>query len=654
MSTAAAPLPGSRADSGQRRTISFGLLALVAFSAAAVGAGLGRAIVTTYLPVLLERIQAAPGLIGTVLLVNAAAGFAVPLAVGVWSDRLRARGRARALPLVLGGAVVTGGGLLAIGLGSATSYAVLTVFALLAYVGLNTVTTAHRAFVPESFAPEGRARATGAQELAVLLGGLVGIAVGGALIDANPLLLFALAATLVPLLAAPTVIGMRGRETFEGTTKQPARRGRAYYLRALRTPGVAPLLGAQVLWVLGYAALPAFFILYADSVLGMAPSTAALWLVAFGVLTGLTMVIAGRARRVGGHRALLGLGVALMGGGFLVVASSAHLTAVAPGLLGAAVGFGLVSTIGFPLFSTLIPTGETGGYTAMYFSVRAIASAVALPAAGWTIAVTGSYRSLFVVGGVATIAALIPLARVPGEEADSGLLGRRRLPIRTSVLIAPVTAAAAAVAGGALAALALSGGPIDRADRAAFEAINGLGPWPSLAFDALNPHLRNYGALLAIGLIAAVLTRRRVGVVATFIVGSWFLAYGLATAVTVATHRPRPEEVTTGVFQGEWADFASFPSGHAAVTAAITISIAMLFPRLRQPMLGYLLLLSVSRVAFGAHFPLDVVGGVAVGYASVVAVGLLLANLGVMTSRPRLIGAGPASPEGRRGALETS
>lgn len=36
-------------------------LALTAFSAAALGAGLGRALLTTYLPVLLERIRDAPG-----------------------------------------------------------------------------------------------------------------------------------------------------------------------------------------------------------------------------------------------------------------------------------------------------------------------------------------------------------------------------------------------------------------------------------------------------------------------------------------------------------------------------------------------------------------------------------------------------------------
>ena len=93
---------------------------LIVFSLAAVGAGAGRALTTTYLPVLLERIDDAPTLIGAVMTVNAVAGFAIPIAIGVWSDR-----RGRRLPFIAGGAVVTAGGLVAIGLGNGTSYLAL-------------------------------------------------------------------------------------------------------------------------------------------------------------------------------------------------------------------------------------------------------------------------------------------------------------------------------------------------------------------------------------------------------------------------------------------------------------------------------------------------------------------------------------------------
>ena len=46
------------------------------------------------------------------------------------------------------------------------------------------------------------------------------------------------------------------------------------------------LLAAEMLWVIGYAALPVFFILYARQVLGLEPSLASLWLAVFALGSG--------------------------------------------------------------------------------------------------------------------------------------------------------------------------------------------------------------------------------------------------------------------------------------------------------------------------------------------------------------------------------
>jgi MFS family permease len=105
-----------------------------------------------------------------------------------------------------------------------------------------------------------------------------------------------------------------------------------------------------------------------------------------------------------------------MGVGFLTIASSTNLVVVSLGVLIAAIGFGLISTLGYALFAAIIPQGEAGGYTALYFALRAAAAAVALPVAGVTIAATGSYRSMFVLGGVATLAALLPLFFAPNPR----------------------------------------------------------------------------------------------------------------------------------------------------------------------------------------------------------------------------------------------
>ena len=124
---------------------------LVAFGLAEVGVGLARGATTTYVPVLLDRISHSPALIGAVMLVNAAAGFAVPLAVGLWSDRRSAGGLGRRTPFVIGGVAVTSAGLLAVAAGVETSYPVLGLAAGCVYLGLNATATAHRAVVVERF-----------------------------------------------------------------------------------------------------------------------------------------------------------------------------------------------------------------------------------------------------------------------------------------------------------------------------------------------------------------------------------------------------------------------------------------------------------------------------------------------------------------------
>jgi MFS family permease len=184
------------------------------------------------------------------------------------------------------------------------------------------------------------------------------------------------------------------------------------------------MLAAEILWVVGYAALPVFFILYAKDVLDIEAGIASLWLAAFAVAAGLTMLAAGRLRNPLLHKPLLALGVVLTGLGLLATAASTSKGWVACGIAAVAIGYGLIATLGYALFLSLIPRGEAGGYTALYYSLRAVASGIALPLAGLTIDLTDSYRSLFVFGGVATLAALLPLAFAPSPHRGAVLTER--------------------------------------------------------------------------------------------------------------------------------------------------------------------------------------------------------------------------------------
>lgn len=377
-----------------------------------------RTVTTTYLPLLLADIREAPALIGLVMMVNSAAGFAMPLLVGRWSDRRHTPRHGRR-PFIVVGSLLAACGLSAVALGQGTSFLVLTLAGTLAYVGVNIVMTAHRALVHDGFEPGDYAQGNGALEVASLIGGLVGLALGGLLTELALWAPFVLAAVGMVLLAWPTVRHLPVADP--GESEQPQHRPLRFYATTMIRPGVRALLAAEILWVIGYAALPVFFILYARRVLGLAPGLASLWLAAFALGAGLVMVAAGFIRNPRLHKPFLALGVGLMGVGFLAAAASTNLVAVSFACGLAAAGFGLLSTLGFSLFAALIPRGEAGGYTALYYALRAVASALAVPLIGLTIAVSGSYRSLFVVGGAATLAALVPLAFAPNPQAAADL-----------------------------------------------------------------------------------------------------------------------------------------------------------------------------------------------------------------------------------------
>ena len=158
-----------------------------------------------------------------------------------------------------------------------------------------------------------------------------------------------------------------------------------------------------------------------------------------------------------------------------------------------------------------------------------------------------------------------------------------------------------------------------RADKAVFSAINGFGPGPELLWTVLDPHTRNYVVLVFVAAGLALVARHaRVLVVVARVALAAFVSWGLLEAVYAVYDRPRPEEVVESISLNghSWAHLNSFPSGHMAITAALAVSVGLVFPRLRHALWGYVAAVALTRVLFGAHFPGDVAAGTALGTAS--------------------------------------
>ena len=174
----------------------------------------------------------------------------------------------------------------------------------------------------------------------------------------------------------------------------------------------------------------------------------------------------------------------------------------------------------------------------------------------------------------------------------------------------------------AVCALIAADGRVGPVERAAFHAVNGLPEGlygPMLAFQYLG--------VLAMPLVVAVgalaLRRWRLAAALVLVVP---LKLALERVVKLLVQRERPgTTVPDAVLRGVHSAGLSFVSGHAIITFAIAGLLALVLPR-RWAVVVFVLasLNAVARVYLGAHNPLDVVGGAAVGLAIAAALDLLL------------------------------
>jgi membrane-associated phospholipid phosphatase len=237
---------------------------------------------------------------------------------------------------------------------------------------------------------------------------------------------------------------------------------------------------------------------------------------------------------------------------------------------------------------------------------------------------------------------MTPLTDAAGQ-ADIGtpaprapvMTRRRSLP---ALLADPRTRLAAGTAALLVTAVAARGDHVGPAEAAAFRAVNDLPGWlypPAWVVMQLG----TVGAAPAAAGAAWLAGDREL---AGRLLAGGTSAWALSKAVKGLVQRPRPATLLAGTRRrGREAAGLGYLSGHAGVAAALG---AAAFPRLgpagRAVTLAAVPVVGLTRIYVGAHLPLDVAGGAALGLVIDAATALVSGS----HRAARCHGEGPAGP----------
>ena len=178
----------------------------------------------------------------------------------------------------------------------------------------------------------------------------------------------------------------------------------------------------------------------------------------------------------------------------------------------------------------------------------------------------------------------------------------------------------------AITALAVRHRGVSHCEASAFRAVNGL---PSSVYPVAWAcmQLGAFGAVPAAAGAAWLSGDREL---AARLLASGACTWALAKLVKQAVRRPRPGALLSGTrCRGRPAAGLGYPSGHAGVAAALgAAALPRLGPGGRALVLIAVPTVGLTRIYAGAHLPLDIVGGTALGLAVEAAVSLAAGRRG--------------------------
>jgi MFS family permease len=366
-------------------------------------------------------------LIGSVMaLDNGLLLLLVPWA-GAASDRAHARGRGR-LPLVLAAFVMAAAGMALLPFAAALGLAGLLPALVLLYTGINLPRSPYQALVADVIPSRYRSFATGSYTFQMCAGAIVFLMLGRMLGMRGAFMIAAATVLVITGAFALTV-----RETAapgQPSASQPAEpepSGSALAdaaMSAIRgsVPGLRAVFVASLLLQLTFQTFTTWYALHGTERFGVPPEDVTIGMIAWalgGVIGALPAGFIGV--RLGRRNAMLA-GFALMAVCLVALHGVGRLTHATPLLALASAAWTLPTVNAYPLFVEPLPPRRRGVLAALFVLSQAFGGLIGDPLNGFLFDLFGSYRPLFLLMSVYTLAAFVSILFVPqgAGEADTG------------------------------------------------------------------------------------------------------------------------------------------------------------------------------------------------------------------------------------------
>jgi len=108
-----------------------------------------------------------------------------------------------------------------------------------------------------------------------------------------------------------------------------------------------------------------------------------------------------------------------------------------------------------------------------------------------------------------------------------------------------------------------------------------------------------------------VFLQKKKEILSAFFVGA--LAWALAQILKILIHTPRPFDVFSQVHSVFPETGYGFPSGHATFFGALAVALFFSHKKAGYLFMLFALIIGVARIIAGVHFPIDILGGFALG-----------------------------------------